>query len=74
MAHIEAWTETRRPLLRKRTQYCWRIRASNGRILCHSGEGYNNLADMWSAINSVATALGASLDKPLPIHKGKPKS
>lgn len=34
----------RRGLFR-RTQWAWRLRAANGRILAVSGEGYNNRAD-----------------------------
>jgi len=31
-------------------QYRWRLKASNGRIIADSGEGYNNLTDCQHAI------------------------
>ena len=33
-----------------RTQWRWRLRAGNGRIVATSGESYNNRADMLRAI------------------------
>jgi uncharacterized protein YegP (UPF0339 family) len=34
-------------------QYRWRLKASNGRIIADSGEGYKNLSDCQHAINLI---------------------
>lgn len=73
MAHLQVYTE-KRGLIRRRTQYRWRIVARNGRILCHGGEGYNNLADLWHAVSEIIRALGTAQQGSLPIHEGKPKA
>ena len=65
--HIEVFTE-KRGVLRKRTQYRWRIKAKNGRIIATGGEGYNNLADLWHAISLIADMMTAYL-----THDGEPK-
>lgn len=76
MAHIEVFTEKRRTGrlgLRRRTQYRWRVKAANGRIIATSGEGYNNIGDLWHAVRAVTDALGGSLGRAIPIHDGPPQ-
>lgn len=51
MAHLEIYEEKR--YLKRRTQWRWRIRGANHKIIATSGEGYNNRADLWHAINLI---------------------
>ncbi len=39
--------------LQLRAQWRWRLKAKNGRIIAHSGEGYANRADAMNAINLI---------------------
>lgn len=70
--HIEVYTE-RRGVVRRRTQYRWRVKASNGRIIATSGEGYSNLADLWHAVGLVVVALTGASKRPVSIHDGAPR-
>ncbi|MGX7896909.1 YegP family protein [Tsuneonella sp. HG222] len=48
-----------------RPQWCWRLRARNGRIVATSGEGYNNRGDAVAMINAIrAEAPSASTKGP----------
>lgn len=47
-----------------RTQWRWRLRARNGRIIATSGEGYNNRRDALAAITTIrAEAQTAKLEE-----------
>lgn len=41
-------------------QYRWRLKASNGRIIADSGEGYHNLADCQHAIDLIKQHAAAA--------------
>jgi uncharacterized protein YegP (UPF0339 family) len=71
MAHIEVWSEPK-GLMRKRREYYWRIKATNGKIMVTGGEGYYNLGDLWHAIAEIRKTLGIALTQELPVHEGKP--
>lgn len=47
----------RRKKMFGRSQWRWRVRASNGRILAQSSEGYNNQGDCVAAAGSTGYAL-----------------
>ena len=49
-------TFSRKPLLGRR-HYYWRIRHQNGRIICHSSEGYYNYQDMMEAYYRMRYAI-----------------
>lgn len=44
-----------RRALQRRKQWRWRFTAENGNILAHSGESYNNVADL---IEALAVVIG----------------
>ena len=60
MAHLQVYEE-RRGIVRRRTQYRWRIMARNGRILATGAEGYHNLSDLWHAVGQCAMTLQGAL-------------
>jgi len=43
------------------SQWRWRLKAVNGRILADSGEGYHNKQDCLSGIRSVSTSANAQV-------------
>ncbi len=59
-----------RPGMLRRTQWRWRLRADNSRIIASSGEGYNNRSDALYAIHLIkkdaagAPIKGVDLDRP----------
>jgi len=40
-----------------RREWRWRLRASNGRIMADSGEGYRRRASVWKAVDRVRSIL-----------------
>jgi uncharacterized protein YegP (UPF0339 family) len=42
-----------------KAEWRWRLRASNGRIIADSGEGYQNIGDAQSAITLLAGVVEA---------------
>lgn len=66
MARMEFYTE-RRGIVKRRLQYRWRVRATNGRILSVSSEGYNNLAEMRKAVQFTHDAMTDALGRTIPI-------
>lgn len=72
MAHIVVFEE-KRGVIKRRKQYRWRVVARNGRIIASSGEGYNNLGDLWKAVRAVTDALAGSLGRPVPVHDAEEK-
>jgi len=40
-----------------RREWCWRLRASNGRIVADSGEGYRRHASVRKAVDRVRSIL-----------------
>lgn len=64
MARIEIY-EQRRGWFRKRKEYRWRVRSSNGRILAASTEGYFNLGDLWHAVRETVKALSNATMGPI---------
>jgi len=45
----------------KRSEWRWRLRASNGRILADSGEGYRRRASMLGGIECARVLLGGDV-------------
>ncbi len=41
----------------KRGEYRWRLKASNGKIIADSGEGYKNKSDCQHGINLIISAI-----------------
>lgn len=51
-------------------EWRWRLKASNGRILADSGEGYNNLSDCLENIDRIKNSSDAPVKSEPPAVAG----